>query len=397
MLKSIDLFAGCGGLTEGFESTGKFKTVAAVEWEKKPADTLRQRIDGRTSCSSRVIRYDIQRTEKLLNGSTDDDYPHHPGLLNLINNQSIDVIIGGPPCQAYSIAGRVRCDQAMTNDYRNYLFESYLKVVKAVQPKFCVFENVRGMLSAKPGGIPIIERVKKAFHSVGYSVITDIHTRALFDTSEFGVPQKRERVIIFAVSKNHFDNAEQLLDDFYSAMQDSKSDTITTVRDAFAGLPKFIPNKNGNKPSHISIKNTKALQGHTPRYHNARDISIFKLLAKDIESGQNKYVSSDSLKALYTLKTGKSSAVHKYHVLRADRPSNTIPAHLYKDGLRHIHPDPQQARSITVREAARLQSFPDDFEFLGSMGDQYKMIGNAVPPNFAAVIANNISKLLTKD
>ena len=92
--------------------------------------------------------------------------------------------------------------------------------------------------------------------------------------------------------------------------------------------------------------------------------------------------------------TGKTSNVHKYHVLRSDRPSNTIPAHLYKDGLRHIHPDSEQARSITVREAARLQSFGDDFIFLGSVGDQYKMIGNAVPPLLGKAIGKAILKSL---
>ena len=110
-------------------------------------------------------------------------------------------------------------------------------------------------------------------------------------------------------------------------------------------------------------------------------------------SGEEKYISSKALIKLYKEKTGKSSKFHKYHVIREDKPSNTIPAHLYKDGLRHIHPDPNQARSITVREAARIQSFEDDFEFLGSKGDQYKMIGNAVPPNFSKLIAETIFKL----
>ena len=128
--------------------------------------------------------------------------------------------------------------------------------------------------------------------------------------------------------------------------------------------------------------------------HNERDIEIFRLLAEDIRSGRNKYLSSKALIQLYKDKTGKDSKFHKYHVIREDRPSNTIPAHLYKDGLRHIHPDPEQARSITVREAARLQAFDDDFEFVGSRGDQYKMIGNAVPPLFSRVIAEVVYELL---
>jgi DNA (cytosine-5)-methyltransferase 1 len=118
------------------------------------------------------------------------------------------------------------------------------------------------------------------------------------------------------------------------------------------------------------------------------------LLSEDLKSGQNKYQSIAALKQLYIDRTGKSSSVHKYHVLKPNEPSNTIPAHLYKDGLRHIHWDPKQSRSITVREAARLQGFDDDFEFLGSMGDQYKMIGNAVPPLFAKKLATALLPLL---
>jgi DNA (cytosine-5)-methyltransferase 1 len=99
---------------------------------------------------------------------------------------------------------------------------------------------------------------------------------------------------------------------------------------------------------------------------------------------------------LYFKITGKRSNIHKYHVLKWNKPSNTIPAHLYKDGLRHIHPDSKQARSITVREAARLQSFDDDFEFTGSLTDQYKMVGNAVPPKFAEAIALAFYEFLIK-
>ena len=136
---------------------------------------------------------------------------------------------------------------------------------------------------------------------------------------------------------------------------------------------------------------------HDPRYASARDIKTFRLLAQDIASGENKYSSTDSLKELYTEVTGKESNVHKFYVLRWDEPSNLIPAHLYKDGLRHIHPDPEQARTITIREAARLQSFPDDFEFISHSNLDYKMIGNAVPPKFAEKVADSIYQLFFKE
>ena len=138
-------------------------------------------------------------------------------------------------------------------------------------------------------------------------------------------------------------------------------------------------------------------KNHQSRWHSKRDQEIFALLAKDIESGTNRFVSTSALKELYTEMTGHTSNVHKYYVLRWDEPSNLIPAHLYKDGLRHIHPDSKQARSITVREAARLQGFPDDYEFIGTQADAYKMIGNAVPPIFSKILAMAVYDLLFKE
>lgn len=123
---------------------------------------------------------------------------------------------------------------------------------------------------------------------------------------------------------------------------------------------------------------------------------IFKELAWDIENKENKYNNIEALKKLYTERTGKESNIHKYNVLKWDKPSNTIPAHLKKDGLRHIHPDYLQARSITVREAARLQTFDDDFEFTGNASADYEMIGNAVPPKFSFKLANALYELIKK-
>ena len=136
------------------------------------------------------------------------------------------------------------------------------------------------------------------------------------------------------------------------------------------------------------------IKNHEPRWHSERDQKTFALLADDIETGRNQYTSINALKKLYTEITGHESNVHKYHVIRWDEPSNLIPAHLYKDGLRHIHPDAKQARSITVREAARLQGFPDDYVFVGTNADAYKMIGNAVPPIFSKVLAEAVYDLL---
>lgn len=131
---------------------------------------------------------------------------------------------------------------------------------------------------------------------------------------------------------------------------------------------------------------------HEARYQNIRDMKTFKTLAEDIELGRFEY-DSKKITELYAEKIGSKSPIHRYHVLKADKPSTTIIAHLYKDGNRFIHYDSKQARSITVREAARLQSFDDDFDFVGSRGNAYQMIGNAVPPQLAKSIAKAINDL----
>jgi DNA (cytosine-5-)-methyltransferase len=399
MLNTIDLFAGCGGLTDGFKLTGKYHLLAAVEWENAPLMSLRNRLEKKWNykdVENTIIHFDIQRTDELIFGfKNDPTYGSSQGLANLINSKKVDVIIGGPPCQAYSVAGRVRDKNGMRDDYRNYLFESYIKVVKYFQPMACVFENVVGMLSATPDGTPIIDRITKAFNEAGYIISSNIKEQAVFDVSDFGLPQKRQRVIIVAFNKKLIKNSEQKINEFYENLNKYKQINKKSVDDAISDLPPIYPlAKAEKKVSHQVSNHNLLITDHIPRFHNARDIKVFNMLAEDIEIGKNEYVSTKALQAVYESVTGKKSNIHKYHVLRRNLPSNTIPAHLYKDGLRHIHPDPKQARSITVREAARLQSFSDDFEFLGSMGAKYKMIGNAVPPEFAKKIALALNETL---
>lgn len=395
-LNVIDLFAGCGGLTEGFLQTGFYRTLATVDWEQPTVQTIKNRLITKWEYNPdnrNILYFDLQRVEELIKGYSDEKYGSSIGLDKIIGKQRVDLIIGGPPCQAYSMAGRVQDRNGMKDDYRNYLFESYVKLVSHYQPKAFVFENVEGILSAKPGGFPIIERITKAFDNIGYQISSDLRKYALFDTSYLNVPQKRKRVIIFGVPKNQ----SSKIDDFYRNLRSLETDIALPSKTAFDNLPKFFPKKVSSRVSYEIDKNSiQKIKNHIPRFHNDRDIGIFRLLAEDIKSGKEQYTSTKALIQLYKEKTGKNSSFHKYHVIRKDKPSNTIPAHLYKDGLRHIHPDPDQARTITVREAARLQTFPDDFEFFGSRGDQYKMIGNAVPPEFARVIAKVIHNLLNK-
>ncbi len=393
----LDLFAGCGGLVDGFLQTKSFETVAAVDWEKPTVATLANRLEkkwGYDPSEQKVIHFDLQRPKELIKGFEDPLFGDHKGLDALADRKNVNIIVGGPPCQAYSMAGRVQDKNGMRDDYRNYLFESYIEFVKYYKPKAFVFENVEGILSAQPGGYKIVDRIRDSFAKIGYEITDNLRSTALFNLSYYGVPQARKRVIIFGVPKSKTSTTQIEL--FYRSMKEHETKAPLTAASALLDLPKLIPVANeGGRVSHVlASNNIERLLNHEPRFHNARDISIFKELAEDIKSGAYKYHSTEALIKLYKERTGKDSKFHKYHVIRLDRPSNTIPAHLHKDGLRHIHPDPEQARSITVREAARLQTFDDDFEMIGSRGDQYKMVGNAVPPKFSKLIAEKVLEVI---
>ena len=380
--------------------------IGAVEWEPSPVKELRNHLKNRwgiNDAEERVLQFDIQRTEELFNGWEDEKFGRSKGLDALVGSQQLDVIIGGPPCQAYSVAGRIRDEHGMREDYRNYLFESYLEVVQHYKPKVFVFENVPGILSAKPGdgSVKIIDLIQKAFADAGYVVLPNL-SNAIIDMTEYGVPQNRKRIIILGVSKAYYgDKAETMVEEFYSSyLPEYKVEKKATVREAIGDLPKLKPldepiSYSGRRLSHeIPVP---LINGHISRYHSKRDIDLFRFLEEDIASGRKEYTNTESLKALYTKLTGKTSNVHKYYVLRWNEPSNLIPAHLFKDGLRHIHPDPEQARTITVREAARLQTFPDDYYFNCSQTDAFKMIGNAVPPLFAKKVAYAVYHLIQEN
>ena len=405
-LNFIDLFAGCGGLSEGFLATGKYNALAHVEWELPMVRTLRERLVDKWNHSEeeakkRVIRFDIQKTEELILGNwteeskqiyekDNDPFVIENGLKGLIGNESVDLIIGGPPCQAYSIAGRAQSPTKMKDDYRNYLFESYAKVVDFFKPQLFVFENVPGLLTACPGDIPVKERIFEAFNAIGYEIRNPSNLKnAVYCAEDFEVPQKRNRVIILGVRKNSNYN----LEDFYTALNIEKKSEQKTVKDAIGKLPALVPTgevvKVGN--SHISHKqiSSEIIPNHIPRYHSFRDQKLFK---EWLSNNMNSF-SSDEKKAFYTKITGHKSNHIKYRNLEWNKPSPTIVAHLYKDGYMFIHPDIQQLRTITVREAALLQTFPIDYKFSSSASYNYKMIGNAVPVLFAKGIAESIYKV----
>lgn len=374
----IDLFAGCGGLTEGFRQNG-FRSIAFIEWNKHCINTLKaNHIEG---YNFKPIFYeaDIRDFNSYLTG-------FDASLEHYIKDNNIDGIIGGPPCQAYSLAGRIRDPNGMRYDYRNYLFEAYAEVLRKLNPRFFVFENVSGILSAKPGGISVVDIVKTTFEKLGY-IVPEISKKIIYDLKKMGGPQNRKRVFIYGVNKKIENNAEKKVKRFYDFLDDI-NENPKTVYDAIGDLPKILPLKQPQKKISHYIKNKVQVdQLHIPRFHNFRDIEIFKELAMDIDRKVPKYNTIQSLKELYNKKVGKTAKVHKYYVLKRNSQSNLIPAHIYKDGLRHIHYDSDQARSITIREAARLQTFSDSYKFIGPNGELYKMIGNAVPPLMSCKIA----------
>lgn len=397
----IDLFAGCGGLEDGFLQSGKFEDVAAVEWLKPQVNTLIHRLETKwkvKDAAERVMHFDIQREDELFEGWQDDEFGQGKGLDYFVNKANgIDIIIGGPPCQAYSVAGRVRDENGMRDDYRNYLFEHYLNVVNRYRPKLFVFENVPGILSAAPDGTPITDLIRKGFAEIDYEIIEDLRV-AKVNASDYSVPQNRERMIIVGIDTQRYGNIQEYLNEFYSEILPKyKGKKVLTVRDAIGDLPEctafWDEEHHSKKKSHETPESEYTW--HKPRYHNVRDMDTFRLLAQDIESGKREY-DSKKISELYEEKVGSKSPIHRYHVLEPDLPSTTIIAHLYKDGNRFIHYDSKQSRSITVREAARLQSFDDDFDFVGSQGNAYQMIGNAVPPKLAKAVSLAVADLLER-
>lgn len=400
----LDLFAGCGGLTDGFMQTGQFEDIAAVEWKLPQVKTLRNRLKkkwGQNNADNSVLHFDIQRENELFLGWDNDEiFGSNAGLDYFVNEaHGIDIIIGGPPCQAYSIAGRVRDEHGMEDDYRNYLFEHYLSIVDRYQPDLFIFENVPGILSAAPHGVKVSEVIPKEFKKRGYEITNNL-SGAILNASDYNVPQNRKRIIMVGIRQASFPdmNIQKMLDDFYkNILPAHKGTRVLTVKDAIGDLPRLDAywdelhhsKKISHSTPHCDIT------WHTPRYNNLRDMDTFRTLSKDIETGKREY-DSHKIAELYEEKIGSKSPIHRYHVLDPSLPSTTIIAHLHKDGNRFIHYDSSQARTITPREAALLQSFDKDFEFIGSQGNVYEMIGNAVPPQLAKALAEAITDLLNK-
>jgi DNA (cytosine-5)-methyltransferase 1 len=414
-LNYIDLFAGAGGLSEGFISAG-FEPIAHVEIDQAACFTLRTRTAYHYLKS--VKKYDIyvsylkgEITRKELYSHIPDDLLNavinlpigsdfnpsiHKTIEKLLGKKEVDLIIGGPPCQAYSLVGRARSANGMSGDPRNYLYVQYAKYLEKYNPKMFVFENVLGLKSAKDG--LYLRNMEKLFLKKGYNM-------KLFtvEANNFGVLQNRKRIIIIGWKESlsvAIPNLESIRKNADCKVK-SIFDDLPKIQ-AGEGTDKFLNyiTKTNNYLNQSFIRNgIDILTQHIARPHTKQDKEIYRIAVDKWNSKKERLNYNDLPERLKTHQN-RSSFFDRFKVVAADElHSQTVVAHIAKDGHYYIHPDIEQNRSITVREAARLQSFPDDYYFEGvkegaNRTAAFKQIGNAVPPLMAKVIAEKIKEIL---
>lgn len=418
-MKIIDLFSGAGGLTEGFRNPN-FDIICHVEKDLSASKTLQLRDayhylkdTGNLKLYTDFL-YGKFNSDKLfeiipkdiLNKTINTEINDHTinDIFKTIDHKlskidKISGVIGGPPCQAYSTIGRATNRKIKSSDVRIYLYRYYIDFLKKYSPDFFVFENVKGLLSfkdidnsylfTKKNG-KLIGKMYDEFKAIGYTL-----DYRVMNTKDYGVPQSRERIIIFGTKNNNTD----LINDFFDKLEQTK-EAIVSVHTALEDLPalhageeinSYKKKANNYIEKHYRINNRLPLTQNIARPHNKRDLNIYKLVVSSKENGHNlKYNELPD-----RLKTHKSDDkfLDRFKALSWDQPSHTVVAHIAKDGHHYIHPDNKQNRSITVREAARLQGFPDDFYFESSRTSAFTQIGNAVPPIFSEKIAQVITEL----
>ncbi len=471
-VRYMDMFAGCGGISLGFLTAG-FTPVASIEMDPWAARShganFGERFVGGDREAHHVPRDAVTETADTLFGEL--------GLQGSTDNQ-IDVLVGGPPCQAFARVGRaklreqarlreeVTADEAFLVDGRVSLWERYVAFIRATKPVALLMENVPDILNH--GGTNVAELVSKSLAEEGYDV-----AYTLLNSVWYGVPQVRERMILvgfhrstgikprFPVPTHHLvlpsgytsskNAARRVLKAEGSAhhrwIPDPAADSpaATSASAALADLPHLYAEemlrtgairrgaKNPAEPVDYTAKKpataysrlmrewhgftTKATTGHVFRYlprdykifaeiepgweypqvHAYVELKIATWLAGRSQRGLPTSTRDPDVSAFITswrLPYDPTKFPNKWWKLRPDAPVRTLMAHLGKDSYSHIHFDSEQARPITVREAARLQSFPDGFVFKGSMNPAFKQIGNAVPPLFAYAIARGIRECL---
>ena len=372
----VDLFAGAGGMSEGFVQAG-FNIIGANEIIKSCADTYQFNHKETKIFIGDVRKILVEQFQKECR----------------IDGNKVDIIIGGPPCQGFSNANR----QRFIDDPRNELYKYFVKFVKELKPSFFVMENVRGMQNIAG---QIVEDFRKAGYTSKYKIL---------NAKNFGIPQNRQRIFFIGTNINgDFWQDSVIIDKIFSGIEQNKSKNIIPLSDALWGLRKVKPKPNKNMTNKESeefgftedfiIKSKKAAPdyilkinrgkfpykvfNHKTRYNNKRDIEIFRRLPQGGKSDH------PSIQDIMPYKKRNHIFKDKFHKLVYDAPCKTITAHMKFDCHMYIHPF--EARGLTPREAARVQGFPDDYFFQGPFTSWYMQVGNAVPPPLAYIIAKNI-------
>lgn len=415
MPKFLDLFAGAGGLSEGFIQAG-YKPVAHVEMDPAACFTLKTRATyhwlkrhNKLSIYECYLKREISRDtlyksvpskvlRSVLNYEISEDTL--PAIFKqidaMLNGKKLDLIIGGPPCQAYSLPGRARSENSMLGDKRNYLYKLYAEFLTHYKPSYFVFENVLGLLSAKEeDGTMHLNNMCELFQKCGYSVDYKI-----LNANDYGVLQKRKRIILIGK---------------YGAKSQSFYPTIrrknlhgTTVSEIFKDLPfihagggSYLPIRPlayfGEYLKKMKIKDTDLITFHIARPNTKQDLKIYKLVVNAWNKTKKRLNYYDLPENVQT-HNNLSSFVDRFKVVAEDLPySQTVVAHVCRDGHYYIHPDINQNRSLSPRELARLQTFPDSYYFESTARRPgrtaaFKQIGNAVPVRLAYVVAISLKK-----
>jgi len=412
--KYLNLFAGAGGLSEGFTQVG-FTPVAHMEVDTAACNTLKTRsayhwlksqgrvqeyhdylegIINRVELYSRIPESQITSViNKEIREKTLSELFRK--IDELLDGQSLDIIVGGPPCQSYSLVGRSRDSNRMRGDHRNYLYIYYAQFLKRYKPRYFVFENVLGLLSANNGGGQLyLDNMRQTFRDAGYE--TEYQVLAGY---KYGILQNRRRIVL--VGKKGVTSG------FYPKIE--KWEPEVRVGELLHDLP-FLkagegsarPCRLGNSQGHylhnagITGENT-AVTWHWARPHAERDLEIYRIAVKQWNENRKRLNYNDLPDRLKTHKN-RNSFLDRFKVVAANLPySQTVVAHISQDGHYYIHPDIIQNRSLTPREAARLQTFPDNYYFEGisetpGYTAAFHQIGNAVPVLLAQKIAGSLLK-----
>lgn len=320
----IDLFSGAGGLSLGFERQG-FKNLFAIESNKMASATYNYNFPN-----NKLITKDI---------TTIDD----SSIKNYVQNQKVDLVIGGPPCQGFSIAGNI--GRKFVDDKRNYLFKEFVRVIHDLNPKMFVMENVARLATHNKGNT--IKEICTAFENEGY----DVHYKVL-NAVNYGVPQNRRRIFIVGSQNRKF---------IFPVGNNKKNN----VKDAIDDLPFLENGEESNIPNHYAM------------HHSDQMLKKMSY----IKDGGDRMDIPDSLRP-------KSGDIRKYIRFNSKKPSITVTGDMRK--VFHY----SQNRALSPRELARIQTFPDSFLFKGTSISIQQQIGNAVPPKLAEAIAKSVKKSL---